>query len=112
MQIVPTGRGISFDEVKRGATFRFAHKGKSLIGLKVFLKETDAAVVLTDGSVELPPMTVFRANDMDSDTVLELVDVAFVPSSDEKAVVLPPGYLAEPGELELQDGKVLLVFPT
>lgn len=112
MQILHTGRGLPLEEVRRGAAFRFLHQGKSLVGLKVFLKDTEAGLVLTEGSTDLPPASVFSPEQMDARTVLELVDVALVPSTDEKAVILQPGQFAEPGELELVDGRVLMCIST
>lgn len=105
MKIVPTGRVVSFTQVTRGATFRLSHEGKSLIAMKIFLMDTEAALVLTDGA-----MTLISAQELERNVVLELADVALMPSSDEKAVEQRPDYIAESGELLLKDGKVLLVF--
>jgi hypothetical protein len=112
MQIYHTGRAASFEKVPRGAAFRFMHRGKWLIALKVVLQDTEGGLVLTEGSADLPPGSGFRPERMDALTVLELKDTALVPSSDERAMTLRIGQVAEPGELELIDDKVLFTIPT
>lgn len=113
MQILHTGRGVPFKDVPRGAVFRFMYEDKWLVALKVFDKNfepDEAGVMLSEGCGDLPPFMVFGPNVVGSQTVLELIDVALVPSTDDHAVFSAPWRPAEAGELELKNGKMLLVI--
>jgi hypothetical protein len=100
---------ISFGDLPRNRAFRFHYRGESVIGVKAgFPGGDDGAVILTPSKAGLVPGNIVSAYDV-GPRVVELPNVSVMPSTEADSVMAGAGNIAQPGELELQNGDLILV---
>jgi hypothetical protein len=111
MEILDTGRAVSFEHLKPGTLFRGFIDDVPLIAVRASghfgtASDDEIAVLLSPGIRDISQAHVFHRSKLDQGTVLELVGAAFLPSLENSAY---KNSYAEIGDVELSHGSISLV---